>query len=59
MVAVNRKSFSRFLILANEMADEHLSHPACSAFPSKNSFLFRLMLAIEVVPPGETVWRLG
>jgi len=25
---VNRMSFSRFLILANEMADEHLSRPA-------------------------------
>jgi hypothetical protein len=34
MVAVNRKSFSRFLFLANEVADEHLSHPACGTFLS-------------------------
>jgi hypothetical protein len=27
---VNRKSFSRFLFLANEMADEHLSRPTRS-----------------------------
>jgi tryptophan-rich sensory protein len=31
---VNRKSFSRFLFLANESADEHLSRPARSTFPS-------------------------
>ena len=59
---MNRKAFSRFLFLANEVVDEHLSHAVCSVHCIGIGVCcpFRVPYAIQMVcrPSFQTTERL-